>query len=127
MRRPSEVELPGVIELTDDAAPDFIEAHHVSLVAFAELDTAPSILLRGRLSIVVARRAEPTKPTDLGIGVVDIAKHTRVAEALGIKSTPAVVVFVDGEVHDRLMGVVPESVLDEVVQSRLAQPADDET
>lgn len=123
MRRPSEVELPGVVELTDEAAPDFIEAHRVTLIAFADLAAAPSILLRGRLSIVAARRAEPTKPKELGVGVVDVAQHTRVAEALGVKSTPAVVVFVDGDVHDRLMGVVPESVLDEVVQSRLSQDA----
>lgn len=121
MRRPSERPLPGVRELTDKEAPDFIEAHHVAVLAFADLTTETSIRLRGRLNLLAARHATPGAPKRLGVGVVDVSEHAHVAEALGVKSAPALVVFVEGTVEDRLMGVPPEAVLDEVISTRLAR------
>lgn len=124
MKRPTEHALPGVAHLTDAQAPDFIEAHRVTLLAFVDLNKEPSIRLRGRLNLVAARHARPDDPHALGIGVIDVTESQNVADAVGVREVPAVVVFVGGDVEDRMLGVVPERVLDEVVASRVGAAED---
>ena len=121
----------GLRSLTDDEAPDFIEAHRVALLAFLDLQDPACARMHQRLSLVAAKwetagpaSAGPAvhgRPARFGAGVVEVTRHRLVAEALGVKSVPMVLLFADGQVVDRLMGTPPESVLDDVVKRRLGR------
>ena len=124
----------GLRSLTDDEAPDFLERHRVALLAFLDLEDPACARMHQRLSLVAAKwettgpaLAGPAvhgRPARFGAGVVEVTRHRLVAEALAVKSVPMVLVFADGQVVDRLMGAPPESVLDDVVGSRLARLGD---
>ncbi len=47
------------------------------------------------------------------VGKLDIESHMQVAEQFGIRSIPALFLFKDGQVVDRVAGVVPKKVLAE--------------
>lgn len=123
MRRPTERPLPGVIELTDADAPDFLEGHRVALLAFLDLRSEASIRLRGRLNLLAARHLRVHDLRALGVGVIAIEGEPLVAEALGVRQTPEIVLFVLGEVADRVSGVPPESILDEMIVGCLKRAA----
>ena len=121
----------GLRSLTDEDAPDFLERHRVALLAFLDPDDPACAKMRVRLSVVAAKwetagpaaagPAAAGRPAEFGAGVVEVTRHRLVAEALGVKSVPTVVLFVNGEVVDRLMGAPPESVLDEAVKARMSR------
>lgn len=54
-----------------------------------------------------------------GFGEVDIDRAPELANALGIRSVPTVVVFRDGQPVDGVVGVVPKSQLLEKIQAHL--------
>lgn len=120
----------GLRSLTDEDAPDFLERHRVALLAFLDPEDPACARMRQRLGLVAAKweTAGPAAAgpaagglARFGAGVVEVTRHRLVAEALGVKSVPTVLLFADGEVVDRLMGAPPESVLDDVVRARLAR------
>jgi thioredoxin 1 len=130
--RPSErAPDEGLRSLGDDEAPDFLERHAVALLAFLDLGDPACAKMHQRLSLVAAKwqTAGPAAASPaagslarFGAGVVDVARHRLVAEALGVKAVPTVLLFADGQVVDRLMGTPPESVLDDVVKARMGGP-----
>ena len=109
---PTSISPRGLVELTDSAAPDFLEHNALALLLFAAADPA-SQRMRARVALVQAK---------LGVaaGALDVDAHRLVAEALGVRGVPAVLVFARGEVVDRAMGAPPESVIEEMVLARLA-------
>lgn len=124
MSRPSELPPAGeVVELSDAEAPDFLDRHRVAILAFLDGKDPVSQKMRARLSLVVAKLAPATSEDGsrpvLGAGVVDVSHHRLVADALGVKSVPMLVVFVEGEVVDRLIGGPPEVVIEDVLRPRL--------
>ena len=130
--RPTQTAPPpgGLRTLSDHEAPDFLERHRVALLAFLDPDDPASAKVRARLAVIVAKwetagpaAASPAalRPASFGAGVVEVTRHRLVADAMGVKSVPTVILFADGEAVDRLMGTPPESVLDDVVKARLAR------
>lgn len=116
MTRPTETPPPSEPRpLTDATAADFLEAHEVAVLAFVSEGDGPSDRYRPRLALVGARLASPR----LGIGVLDVSTDRLVADALGVKGVPTTMVFVRGELADRLMGAAPESILEETLEARL--------
>lgn len=107
--RPTETPRPGVVPLRDNEVADWLDAHGRSALLFWDPDDAPSKKLRARVEIVAAAAA-------IEIGALDIRTDALVAQALGVKSVPALIVFRDGEVVERLMGAPPESVLNEALR-----------
>lgn len=128
--RPSEVDASDVRFLTDEEAPGFLETHKVALLAFLDMEDAVSLRMRERVGLVAMkwRAAGPAHGTpaaiagrghSFGAGVVDVTRHRLVASALGVRSVPAVILFEGGVVVDRLLGAAPESVLDDMVATRM--------
>ncbi|MFP5380491.1 MAG: thioredoxin family protein, partial [Vicinamibacteria bacterium] len=109
MTRPTVTPPPSEpVALTDADALDFLDRHEVALLAFLAPDDGPSDRLRPRLALAAAKMGEPR----LGVGVLDVDRHPLVADAVGVKSAPTTLVFVRGEVTDRLVGAVPQDVLE---------------
>ena len=110
--RPSEVPPPGgVTILTDADAPDFIERHGLAVLAFVAGDDPACAKLLPRLALVAAKTGVP-------MGTEDVDAHRLVAEALGVKSVPMLLLFERGVVVDRLIGAPPEVVIEDVVRAR---------
>jgi thioredoxin 1 len=53
------------------------------------------------------------------VGKLDIDAHQNVPEKYGIMSIPTLILFKNGQVADRIVGSVPKSKLDEMVQKAL--------
>lgn len=113
--RPTQTPPAGEpVVLSDATAVDFIEKNRYTLLAFMG-DDLPSQRLRPRLELLAAKLSNP----ELAIGILHVDHDAQVAEALGIDRVPLTVLFVEGEVTDRLLGAVPEDVLEETVRARL--------
>lgn len=116
MTRPTETAPPSEPRALSDAeAVEFLDAHEVAVLSFLAKGDPSCERLRVRLALVAAKHAQPR----LGVGVVDVDRHRLVAEAVGVTSAPTTLVFVGGEVVDRLVGGVPEEVLDATLRVRL--------
>ena len=111
--RPSETPAPDGLETLADAdVPAFLEGARVCLLAFLDKDDAA---FRARLDVLAASLARP----GFRAGAVDLDRHRLVADAMGVQRAPCVVVFVDGEAVDRLLGAPPDAVLRDVVEQRV--------
>lgn len=143
--RPTQREPEGVRTLADDEVPDFLERHRVALLAFLDPQDAVCAKMDARLRVVAAKweatagtpqdpaaarlrsfgaaegRSPEASRTEFGAGVVDVTLHRLVAEAVGVTAVPTVLLFADGHVADRLLGGVPESILDEAVRARMGR------
>lgn len=115
MTRPSVVPPPSEpVPLGDGEVPDFLEAHALALLVFVDGSPA-SQRLRERVALLAAKLARP----GLGIGIVDVERHRRVAMAVDVRGIPTTLVFSRGEVVDRVMGAAPVEILEQVVEARL--------
>lgn len=102
--RPSEIPPPGAVELRDPEVADWLEAQAQAALLF--WDEADDVCLRQRARVELTAAA-----AGVALGVVDVRRDALVAQALGVKSVPTLVVFRDGEVVDRIMGAAPEAIL----------------
>lgn len=118
MTRPSERAPGGVRHLTDAEAPDFLEATRFALLAFLDLDDAASQRMAARLAVLAARHERPDGA--FAAAIVDVRGSRLVADALGVTSVPTLVLFVDGALVERLVGVAPEAVLDAMLRERVS-------
>ena len=106
--RPTERPHEGIVALADREAADWLETRaHAALLFWDESDDA-SRRLRARLQLVAAAAGVP-------VGAIDVRQDALVAQALGVKGVPEVIVFRGGEVVDRVMGVAPEHILREAL------------
>lgn len=74
-----------------------------------------------QLGPVVDQLAEEN--SDVAIGKLDIDPNQEIAMKYGVTSIPAILVFKDGEVVERLVGVQPKARLQEVINSHRAETA----
>ena len=110
--RPTELPPRGVEDLTDAEAPDFLERHPLCALAFLDGGDDACRRFRARLDALAARHA------GLALGALDVRRSPLVAEALGVKSVPMLIVFRDGEAVDRVIGAPPDAVIEDVVRLR---------
>ena len=102
--RPTETPTPGVEPLRDPEVADWIERHDRCAVYFWDESDAVCQRQRGRVELAAAAAG-------IAVGVVDVRSDALVAQALGVKTVPMLVVFRGGEVVERLIGAAPEAVL----------------
>lgn len=107
--RPSERPPSASETLRDAEIADWIEARARCAVLFWDADDPVSQRYRARVEVVSASTAIP-------LGIVDVKADALVAQALGVKSVPTVVVFRDGDVAERLMGSPPDGILREALR-----------
>lgn len=106
--RPTEKAPQGMESLHDSDVADWLDARPHCALLFWDPDDAACQRLRVRIEVVAAA-------ADIPIGTIDVRSSALVAQALGVKSVPSLVVFRGGEVMDRVMGGAPESVLRDVL------------
>lgn len=113
MTRPSELPRRGLRDLSDADVPDALESDAVVLLAFLDPNDPACQRLRARLEILAA------KMPGAAFGAVDVTRSPLVADALGVKGVPFLVVFQHGAVVDRLIGAPPDAVIEDVLRVRL--------
>ena len=104
--RPSETPRPAAEALRDADVADWLEARPRAALLFWDESDDACRKLRARVELVAAAAM-------LDVGIVDVRTDALVAHALGVKTVPALVVFREGAVVERLMGSPPESILGE--------------
>lgn len=112
--RPTEVPPRALPVLSDDEVPDFLESSGVAVLAFVAAGDPVCERLLSKLAHVMGRLGGAA-----AAGVVDLGRDGLVAEAMGVKEVPLVVVFVEGALVDRLIGSPPEPILEETIRARL--------
>lgn len=117
--RPTQLPPPALRALRDDDVPDFLEGNAVAALAFVRGGDPVCERLLEKLAFV-AQRLDGT----VAAAAVDVGREGVVAEAMGVKAVPLVVVFVGGELVDRLMGSPPEAVIEETIRLRVTPPSD---
>jgi hypothetical protein len=110
--RPTERAPPGVVDLNDRSAPDFLDSAPIVLLAFLDQEDELSLRVRHRLATVGAR-------THVPVGIVDTSRPSHVADAFGVKTAPMLLLFLNGEIVDRIIGVPPEDIIEETVRGRM--------
>jgi thioredoxin 1 len=58
----------------------------------------------------------------LKVGKLDVDAHQDVPQKYGIMSIPTLILFKNGQVADQVVGAVPKSKLDQMVQKALPAP-----
>ena len=106
--RPSERAPTAIEALRDADVADWLESRpHAALLFWDETD-ARCQRYRPRVELAAAAAGMP-------VGVIDIRGDALVAQAIGVKSVPMLVVFREGEVVERLIGSPPDDVLREAL------------
>lgn len=97
------------VEITDQAhLSDLIDRHAVVLVDCYADWCGPCKQVRP----IVERVAEET---DAAVAAVDVDRHADLARSWNVRSIPTLLLFVDGELAERLVGVQPFDRLAELV------------
>lgn len=108
MTRPSETRPVSVDLLRDGDVADWLEGRDPAALYFWDETDAPCQRHRPRMEVVAASASVP-------VGVLDVRTDALVAQALGVKSVPSLVVFRAGDVVERVLGAAPESILREAL------------
>lgn len=129
MEHPTAREPPvGLVSLDDASVPAFLDANRVAVLLFVDGGDPASLTLRERAERVALKFVDRA-----AFGELDVRRHPFVADAIGMRSVPAVVVFRRGRSVDEILGVAPESILEQAVRGALGIPSgppipmDDET
>ena len=108
MTHPTELGRPSVDLLRDTEVADWLEGRDPAALYFWDETDAPCQRHRPRMEVVAASANVP-------VGVLDVRTDALVAQALGVKSVPALVVFRAGDVIERVLGAAPENILREAL------------
>lgn len=106
--RPTELPGGALVALADAQTADWLEARARAALLFWDPDDAASQRQRARVEVVAAAAG-------VEVGTIDVRAHRLVAQALGVKSVPTLVVFRAGDEVDRVMGGAPEPVVREAL------------
>lgn len=107
--RPSEIPPAGLETLRDAEAAEWVESRPRCALLFWDGEDGTCQRYRARVELAAASSGLP-------VGVLDVRSNALVAEALGVKSVPALVVFRGGDVAERLLGAPPDAILREALR-----------
>ncbi len=105
--------MANIIEFTDDNfSAEVLESDKPVLVDFWAPWCGPCRMIAPVLDELVAENAD-----DVRIGKVNIDDSPNTAAGYGVSSIPTLLIFKDGEVLDRFVGVQPKERLQEAIDA----------
>ena len=106
-----------IVEITDQNFTEEIDSQTgLSMVDFWAAWCGPCRLI----APIVEKLAEEYAEGGLRVGKLDVDQNPEVAGRFGVRSIPTILFFKDGEVVDKVVGVVPRTQLEERIQKHLA-------
>ncbi|QOR73866.1 thioredoxin [Cruoricaptor ignavus] len=102
------------LEITDNSFDEVLNSDKPVLVDFWAAWCAPCRML----APIIEEVAEDFEGRAL-VGKVDVDNNQEVSSRYGIRSIPTVLIFKNGEVVDKIVGVVPKEQITEKLQAQL--------
>lgn len=102
------------LEITDNSFDEVLNSDKPVLVDFWAAWCAPCRML----APIIEEVADDFEGRAL-VGKVDVDNNQEVSSKYGIRSIPTVLIFKNGEVVDKIVGVVPKEQITEKLQAQL--------
>ncbi|SHJ12889.1 thioredoxin [Cruoricaptor ignavus] len=102
------------LEITDNSFDEVLNSDKPVLVDFWAAWCAPCRML----APIIEEVADDFEGRAL-VGKVDVDNNQEVSSRYGIRSIPTVLIFKNGEVVDKIVGVVPKEQITEKLQAQL--------
>ena len=105
-----------IVEITDQNFTEEIDTQDgLSVVDFWAAWCGPCRLV----APIVEKLAEDYAEEGLRVGKLDVDQNQEIASRFGVRSIPTILFFKDGELVDQVIGLVPRTQLEELIQKHL--------
>ena len=106
-----------IVEITDQNFTEEVDSQAgLSMVDFWAAWCGPCRLV----APIVEKLAEDYAEEGLRVGKLDVDQNQEIASRFGVRSIPTILFFKDGELVDQVIGLVPRTQLEELIQKHLA-------
>ena len=106
-----------IVEITDQNFTEEVDNQTgLSMVDFWAAWCGPCRLV----APIVEKLAEDYAEEGLRVGKLDVDQNQEIASRFGVRSIPTILFFKDGELVDQVIGLVPRTQLEELIQKHLA-------
>jgi thioredoxin 1 len=106
-----------VLEVTEKNITDVLKNNEITLLQFSAEWCGPCKTLT---PIIKALSEDNTDKTNIGIGKIDVDECGEVAKSYGIRNIPTLLLFKDGEISERMVGVISKSDLQKKIDTLLS-------
>ena len=105
-----------IVEITDKNFTEEVDNQTgLSMVDFWAAWCGPCRLV----APIVEKLAEDYAEEGLRVGKLDVDQNQEIASRFGVRSIPTILFFKDGELVDQVIGLVPRTQLEELIQKHL--------
>jgi thioredoxin 1 len=106
-----------IVEITDQNFTEEVDSQTgLSMVDFWAAWCGPCRLV----APIVEKLAEDYAEEGLRVGKLDVDQNQEIASRFGVRSIPTILFFKDGELVDQVIGLVPRTQLEQLIQKHLA-------
>jgi thioredoxin 1 len=106
-----------VLEVTETNITEVLNSNEITLLQFSAEWCGPCKTLT---PIIKELSEDNTSKTNVGIGKVNVDESGEVAKSYGIRNIPTLLLFKDGEISERMVGIVSKSDLQKKIDTLLS-------
>jgi thioredoxin 1 len=106
-----------VLEVTEKNITEVLNSNEITLLQFSAEWCGPCKTLT---PIIEELSEDNTSKTNVGIGKVNVDESGEVAKSYGIRNIPTLLLFKDGEISERMVGIVSKSDLQKKIDTLLS-------
>jgi thioredoxin 1 len=106
-----------VLEVTETNITEVLNSNEITLLQFSAEWCGPCKTLT---PIIKELSEDNTSKTNVGIGKVNVDESGEVAKSYGIRNIPTLLLFKNGEISERMVGIVSKSDLQKKIDTLLS-------
>jgi thioredoxin 1 len=106
-----------VLQVTETNITEVLNSNEITLLQFSAEWCGPCKILT---PIIKELSEDNTSKTNVGIGKVNVDESGEVAKSYGIRNIPTLLLFKDGEISERMVGIVSKSDLQKKIDTLLS-------
>jgi thioredoxin 1 len=106
-----------VLQVTETNITEVLNSNEITLLQFSAEWCGPCKILT---PIIKELSEDNTSKTNVGIGKVNVDESGEVAKSYGVRNIPTLLLFKDGEISERMVGIVSKSDLQKKIDTLLS-------